>query len=91
VAESHLGSLLGTAGLECYDRCALPTGSLRRQGKGGNIGQTLDVEADRRDAPVAGQCLEHPGHVDIGLIADREHRGDRQRAAGHSEIDSDVA
>ena len=40
---------------------------------------------------VAGECLKHLRHVNIGLVADGKDAGERQGAAGEGEVAGDVA
>ncbi len=78
-------------GLQRHDRLPPVARKRGRASEGRNIAHALDMQADRGDAVVGGQRLEHLRHVDIGLIADGVDGSERQGAPRHGEVAGDVA
>ena len=91
VAHRDARPLLGAAGFERHQWLARRARRTRSTIESGHVGQTLDVQTDRCDAGICGQCFDHARHVDIGLVADGAHQRERQAAARHGEVAGDVA
>ena len=90
VAHRDLGALFGPPGLECDHRLAQLARAPGGSGKGSDILQALDMKADGGDALIFRQGCEHAGHIDIRLVADGEHRSDRQGSPRHGEVAADI-
>ena len=91
VAGRELSSECRVAGLQGDQRHTARECSLRRGGKGGNVAQAFDVQADGTDSRVAAERIDEVMEVGAGGIAECGHASERQMPTLHGEVERDVA